>query len=78
MSIGIKKAFGQVTRKIRKTLKMSQRELATKSEIHVNTIQLVELGLVEVKLTTLFFIAKGLGVPLDEFMRAFTRHYYNK
>lgn len=78
MSIGIKKAFGQVTRKLRKTLKMSQKELARKSEIHVNTIQLVELGLVEVKLTTLFFIAKGLGVPLDEFMRAFTCHYYSK
>ncbi|MEM9569616.1 MAG: helix-turn-helix transcriptional regulator [Bacteroidota bacterium] len=78
MSIGIKKAFGQVTRRLRKALKMSQRELARKSEIHVNTIQLVELGLVEIKLTTLFFIAKGLGVPLDEFMRAFINHYYSK
>ena len=78
MNVGIKKAFGQVARRLRKTLKMSQRELARNSEIHVNTIQLIELGIVEVKLTTLFFIAKGLGVPLDEFMRAFTNHYYGK
>ena len=78
MNIGIKKAFGEVIRKLRKTLNMSQRKLAKRSEIHVNTIQLVELGLVEVKLTTLFFIAKGLGVALDELMRTFVSHYYSK
>ena len=73
----IKIILGKVTRELRKAKKMSQEKLAQKSEIHVNTINGLELGTVDVKITTLFFITKGLNIGLDEFMALFLKRYYN-
>lgn len=71
----MKNILGKITKELRKAQGMSQKELADRSELHVNTIFLVEIGAVEVKLSTLFFLAKGLNIDLGEFMALFVKKF---
>ncbi len=77
MSMNIKLAVAHVIKTLRKSKKISQRELAQKSELHINTIQLLEVGRIEAKISTLFFIAKGLDVKLHELVHLFVKKIFN-
>ncbi len=76
MDIGIKKAMGLLVREIRKKMKISQAELAARSGVHINTIHLLESGENEPKLSTLFFIVKGMDMKEEEFMERLCKKYY--
>lgn len=55
-------AFGQVVRKARKSLGLSQEELADRCDLHRNAIGLVERGERSPSFDTILAIAHGLGV----------------
>ena len=76
MDIGIKKAMGCLVREIRKAQKISQAELAARCGFHINTIHLLEAGKNEPKLSTLFFIVKGMNMDEQEFMARLCEKYY--
>ena len=77
MTNQLNKTLGEVTKELRKARKMSQKELARRSELHINTINLLELGASEAKLSTLFFLAKALNVSLEEMMKLLSSKFYN-
>ncbi len=64
----IKRTFGNVCRKIRKKKNFSQNDLAKISGLHINTICLLENGKSEIKITTFFFLAKGLSETPDSIL----------
>ena len=55
-------AFGQIVRRSRKRLGLSQEELAERCGLHRNAIGLIERGERSPNIETLIAIAKGLGV----------------
>jgi transcriptional regulator with XRE-family HTH domain len=57
---GVEKAFGQVIRRIRKGLKLSQAELERKTGLDRTFISDLERGIQGPGIRTLFRIAKGL------------------
>ena len=73
----IKRTLACIIRELRKSKGISQRELAQRSELHINTVHLIEVGEIEVKFSTLLYIAKGLEVNLDELTKLFVNKYFN-
>lgn len=53
-------------RELRSTLKISQEQLAERSNLHWTHISGIERGQFNISLTTLSRLAKGLGIPLSE------------
>ena len=66
--------MGNAIKALRLKQNMSQKTLAQKSELHINTISALEVGGKAVKLTTLFFVAKGLNVNLHDIVRLFYKN----
>lgn len=64
----IKEKFGTHLRAYRTEKNMSLRELATKAELNHNKIGLIESGSTDLQLTTIFKLAKGLGVEPKELL----------
>ena len=64
----IKEKFGIHLRAHRTEKDMSLRELATKSELNHNKIGLIESGSTDLQLTTIFKLAKGLGIEPKELL----------
>ena len=64
------KRLGQNVRKFRKERRMSQTELAEQAGVALMTISRLERGEHDPHVRTLSQIARGLGVPLFELMRA--------
>ena len=64
----IKEKFGLHLRSLRIERNLSLRDLATLSEMHHSRIGLIELGDTELKLTTIFALARGLGVQPKELL----------
>lgn len=59
-------AFGQRLRSIRRTAKLSQRQLAEVSGLHRVTINRLEQGTVDVGLVSMWKLAKALAVSTSE------------
>jgi transcriptional regulator with XRE-family HTH domain len=62
--------FGENVRRVRtaKTPRCSQERLALATRLHRTEIGKIEQGMVEPRLTTLFILADGLGVTIDELL----------
>jgi len=60
--------FGDAVRAYRKKLKLSQEELAHRSEINTTYMSEVERGIKTASLVTIMKIAKGLGVTGRDLM----------
>jgi len=58
----IPKAFGQAVCKQRQSQDMSQLVLSEKADLHLNTVQAIESGRHNPKLTTVFQLSDALGV----------------
>ena len=58
-----RKNFGKVIRRYRKAKRLSQEELADRSNLHRTYISELERGLKTVSLLSLFRISKALDVP---------------
>jgi transcriptional regulator with XRE-family HTH domain len=56
------KAFGQHLKRLRKSKKMSQMELAQKANISLSQIARIELGLINTTISTIHVIASALEI----------------
>lgn len=61
----ISKAFGQSICKVRQSQGVSQLALSEKADLHLNTVQAIESGRHNLKLTTAFQLADALGVKMS-------------
>jgi transcriptional regulator with XRE-family HTH domain len=60
--------FGSHVRSIRVSKKLSYRKLATKCNIDFSNLRKIEQGMLNVTLTTIVELAKGLEVPASELL----------
>ena len=77
INLKVKTIIGNLIRELRKTRKLSQKQLAERSELHVNTIHLLESGMIEVKMSTIFFLTKGLDISFAKFLNYFSKENLN-
>lgn len=63
------KSFGKRLASLRKAKGMSQEELASKAELHAVAITYIETGKRLPKLNTVYKLACGLGIKVDELFR---------
>jgi transcriptional regulator with XRE-family HTH domain len=75
VDIGIALICGRVIEKLRNKKGLSQKSLADRSGLHVNTIHLIENGNNEPKLSTFFFLASSLEVTPEDLMKKITTDY---
>ena len=68
------KAVGTHIRSLRKARKLSQEQLAERSDLHYSLIGAVERGERNITLENLAKIAKGLKLPLRELFPPDTKH----
>jgi transcriptional regulator with XRE-family HTH domain len=61
-------AFGRNVRRIRQKRRISQEALSHHARLHRTEIGKIEQGAVEPRLTTLFILAAGLEVPVEELL----------
>ncbi len=59
-------AFGLVLRKVRKTASLSQEALALEADLQRNYISLIELGINQPTITTIFKLARALKIKPNE------------
>ena len=62
-------ALGQIVRRERKRLGLSQEELAEESGIHRNFVGLIERGERSASIETVFKLARGLGFKGSKLVR---------
>jgi transcriptional regulator with XRE-family HTH domain len=62
----IEEAFGKLLKDLREERNLSQEKLAEKSDLHRNTIALVETAKRQPSLKTIFAIAKALNLSPSE------------
>jgi transcriptional regulator with XRE-family HTH domain len=62
----IEQIFGSILKELRTEKKLSQEKLAEKSDLHKNYISLLETGQRQPTITTIFAIAKALGIKPEE------------
>ena len=65
-NLSLQKQFGENLKKIRMAKGMSLRSLAANCEIDDSNISKIEQGKFDIQLSTLFELAKGLGVEPRE------------
>jgi len=66
MSQALQAIFGEVLRNHRKGKKISQEELALKSDLQRSFISRIERGMAQPTLVTIFELAQALGIePID-------------
>jgi len=70
LAMKIQHAVGQVLSKERQKLGLSQLELSERASLHLNTVQGLESGRFNLKLTTVFQMAKALDMPVSEIMES--------
>ena len=64
-TIKLKRGLGELIRKYRLKLELSQEELAEKADIHRTYVSDIELGKVDISVTVANRIARGLGISLS-------------
>ncbi|MBI3490821.1 MAG: LexA family transcriptional regulator [Acidobacteria bacterium] len=62
----LRRALGRRVRELRTGLKISQEQLAERSDLHWTHISGIERGQYNISLSTLTRLAKGFGIPLSE------------
>ena len=62
----LQELFGTMLRAFRKEKGLSQKELATRSGLHINTVQQLESGSMEAKISSVFFLAKALDISAEQ------------
>lgn len=62
-------SFGKVLRSVRKTVGMTQEQLALTAEVERNFVSLIERGINQPTIRILFRLATALGVPASEIIR---------
>ena len=62
----VRRALGRRVRELRTGLKLSQEQLAERSNLHWTHISGIERGQFNISLNTLNRLAKGIGIPLSE------------
>lgn len=62
-------AFGRRIASIRRSKKLTQEQLAYRTELAADTIRAIEQGRRWARLTTLHTLAKGLDVSIDEIFK---------
>jgi len=58
--------FAKVTKELRLAKSLSQEELAFRADVDRTYISRLERGLKQPSITTLFKVAKGLGIPASQ------------
>ncbi len=69
-----KARFGAVVRSYRRSLSLSQEELAWRAAMHQTYLSGVECGLRNISFSRLVQLVNALGVPLAEFFRTFDQY----
>jgi len=64
----IQEQFGNRLRILREERELSLRDLAIKSDLHYNKIGQIELGRTNLKLSSIFALAKGLEIEPKELL----------
>jgi transcriptional regulator with XRE-family HTH domain len=72
----IERIFGNVLKELRTEKKLSQEKLAEKSDLHKNYISLLETGQRQPTITTVFSLAKALGIKPEELIAKVTKEFY--
>ena len=70
----LSEAFGATLRRIREEKEMSQEELAHVCDLDRTFISLLERGLRQPSLSTVFKVAAHLGLPAHELVQQVERH----
>jgi len=68
--IRVRRAFGKVLREYRNKSGMTQESLGDESEYHSTYISQLERGIRQPSISTLFILAKELGVKPEEMIKA--------
>jgi transcriptional regulator with XRE-family HTH domain len=68
MNKKIGKLFGELLKELRNSKNLTRDILSEKSQMHVNSIYLLEKGINEPKLSTIIYLAEALEVPVQEIM----------
>jgi transcriptional regulator with XRE-family HTH domain len=58
--------FGKVLRRLRRQAGLTQEQLGFEADLRRTYVSILELGHQQPTLTTLFKLAKGLGMPVSE------------
>jgi transcriptional regulator with XRE-family HTH domain len=64
----LKEKFGMHIKKLRESQGLALREMATKCELDYSQISKIENAKWDVQLSTIFELAKGLGIELKELL----------
>jgi transcriptional regulator with XRE-family HTH domain len=67
--VGPETAFSQVLKKLRKTARLSQEELASRSNLDRTYISLLERSLRQPSLASIINISKALKIPASELIK---------
>lgn len=65
----IYKKFGERLKKLREDKNLSLNMLAYENDLNKSTLSRIENGLVDPKLSTIYKIAQGLEITIDELMK---------
>jgi transcriptional regulator with XRE-family HTH domain len=68
------KAFGMAIKKLRLERGLTQETLAEKAELHVNSVSLIERGLIPPALDTMCALADSLGVKVSDLAARMESH----
>jgi transcriptional regulator with XRE-family HTH domain len=71
----IEEAFGKVIKELRLEQDISQEKLAEKSELHLNSISLLERGINQPTISTIFAIAKAFGMKPEELVGKVSKEF---
>jgi len=71
----IKEAFGESVRQQRRQARLTQEELGQKSDLAPRFIQDIEAGNQQPTITTLFKLAKGLGISPEVLIMPVWEHW---
>ena len=66
MSKDIRKSFGELLRKARKSKNLTQEELADKAGLHFTYIEQIERGRRKPSLINIYKIQKALRIPISD------------
>jgi transcriptional regulator with XRE-family HTH domain len=60
------KEFGEHFRQVRKSKKLSQREVAFEADIEVSQVSRIENGVINTSVTTILLLAEAMAVPASQ------------
>lgn len=66
---GLERVFGDVLRKHRRAMKLTQEELSLEAGLDRTFVSLMERGLRRPSLTTIFLLARQFGIPASKLIR---------